>query len=178
MPRQVLLRRFVLVFSLIFYLFLALSVPYSATDDWLWGMEEGLRWWLGGMLNGRYAGNFFAVVMCRFPAVKVLAMGLTMFLLPFLMALLAARGEERRFLPLFLACNAGIPPCGRKTTAGCPALATMWSPPCSFWRGCCFCAGRPTSGPIWSGGRFCCFSCLWPAGCLWKTSPPCFWGPP
>ena len=108
MPRQVLLRRFVLVFSLIFYLFLAWSVPYSATDDWLWGMEEGLRWWLGGMLNGRYAGNFFAVVMCRFPAVKVLAMGLTMFLLPFLMALLAARGEARRFLPLFLACNAGI----------------------------------------------------------------------
>ena len=67
MPRQVLLRRFVLVFSLIFYLFLALSVPYSATDDWLWGMEEGLRWWLGGMLNGRYAGNFFAVVMCPLP---------------------------------------------------------------------------------------------------------------
>ena len=31
-----------------------------------------------------------------------------MFLLPFLMALLAARGEARRFLPLFLACNAGI----------------------------------------------------------------------
>ena len=108
MPRPVLLRRLALAAILLFDLFLALAVPYSSTDDWQWGMEEGLRWWLDGLLNGRYAGNFFAVIMCRSPAVKVLVMGLTMFLIPVLMALLASRGDRQRFLPLFLACHAGI----------------------------------------------------------------------
>ena len=101
-------RRLALAAVLLFDLFLALAVPYSSTDDWLWGMEEGLRWWLGGLLNGRYAGNFFAVIMCRAPAVKVLVMGGTMFLIPWCMARLAARGDRRKELPLFLACHAGI----------------------------------------------------------------------
>ena len=67
MSRQTAVRRLALAAVLLFDLFLALAVPYSSTDDWLWGMEEGLRWWLGGLLNGRYAGNFFAVIMCRAP---------------------------------------------------------------------------------------------------------------
>ena len=108
MSRQTAVRRLALAAVLLFDLFLALAVPYSSTDDWLWGMEEGLRWWLGGLLNGRYAGNFFAVIMCRAPAVKVLVMGGTMFLIPWCMARLAARGDRRKELPLFLACHAGI----------------------------------------------------------------------
>ena len=108
MLRQTPPRRLVLAAALLFDLFLALAVPYSSTDDWLWGMEEGLRWWLGGLLNGRYAGNFFAVIMCRSPAVKALVMGGTMFLLPWCMARLAARGDRRKELPLFLACHAGF----------------------------------------------------------------------
>ena len=82
----------VLLAALLFSLFLAWSVPYSATDDWLWGMEEGLGWWLGGTLNGRYGGNFFAVIMCRSQVVKTLVMGLVIFGLPLAMALLAAAG--------------------------------------------------------------------------------------
>ena len=98
----------VLLAALLFSLFLAWSVPYSATDDWLWGMEEGLGWWLGGTLNGRYGGNFFAVIMCRSQVVKTLVMGLVIFGLPLTMALLAAAGKRKQILPLFLAGYAGL----------------------------------------------------------------------
>lgn len=98
----------VLLATLAFSLYLAASVPYSATDDWQWGMEEGIRWWLSGSLNGRYGGNFFAVIMCRSQVVKTLVMGLTIFALPLLMALLAAKGEHKKVLPLFAASWAGL----------------------------------------------------------------------
>ena len=94
--------------AFLFCLFLAWAVPYSYVDDMQWGMEQGLNWWLGGLLNGRYVGNFFAVILCRWPVVKTFLMGLVMFLIPFLMAWLSARGDRRRVLPLFLACLAGI----------------------------------------------------------------------
>lgn len=97
-----------LTILLVFWLFIAWSVPYSSVDDFQWGLEEGLRWWLGGLLNGRYVGNFFTVVMCRFPLVKAALMGGSMFLIPVLSAVLAARGEEERFLPALLLCNACI----------------------------------------------------------------------
>ena len=83
----------VLALLLAFWLFVAWSIPYSPIDDFQWGMEDGLRWWLGGLLNGRYVGNFFTVVMCRFPPVKTLMMGGGMFLIPVLTAVLAARGD-------------------------------------------------------------------------------------
>lgn len=98
----------VLLAALAFSLYLAASVPYSATDDWQWGMEEGVRWWLSGSLNGRYGGNFFAVVMCRSQLAKTLIMGLTIFALPLLMALLAARGDRTKLLPLFVGSWAGL----------------------------------------------------------------------
>ena len=97
-----------LVVLLLLSLVLAWVVPYSATDDWQWGMEEGIRWWLGGLLNGRYAGNLCAILMCRSQWGKLLIMGGCIFALPLLMALLAARGDEARLLPLLMACSGGI----------------------------------------------------------------------
>ena len=94
--------------ALVFYLYIAWSVPYSTTDDLQWGMDQGLRWWLQGSLNSRYVGNFFAVAMCHSPLVKTLIMGLTMFAIPLLMARLAARGEGRSLLPIYLASSAGL----------------------------------------------------------------------
>ena len=94
--------------AFLFCLFLAWATPYSDVDDMQWGLEQGLNWWLGGLLNGRYVGNFFAVVLCRWPWVKTALMGLIMFLIPLLMAWLSARGDRRRVPPLFLACLAGI----------------------------------------------------------------------
>ena len=94
--------------ALLFFLFLGYATPYSPVDDLQWGMEEGLRWWLGGLLNGRYAGNFFAVIMCRSPVVKTLLMGLGMFALPLLMALVAGRGARSALLPGFCFCCAGL----------------------------------------------------------------------
>lgn len=111
----------VLLAALAFSLYLAASVPYSATDDWQWGMEEGIRWWLSGSLNGRYGGNFFAVIMCRSQVIKTLIMGLTIFALPLLMALLAAKGKQKKVLPLFAAGWAGlllIPPAMWQETYG------------------------------------------------------------
>lgn len=94
--------------ALAFFLFLAYTTPYSPVDDLQWGMEEGLRWWLGGLLNGRYVGNFFAVTLCRFPLVKTLLMGLGMFALPLLMALAAGWGSKSSPLPAFCFCCAGL----------------------------------------------------------------------
>ena len=60
---------------LAYYLWIAWAVPYSPIDDMQWGLDEpGLRWWLGGELNGRYAGNFFAVILNRSQLVKTLVM--------------------------------------------------------------------------------------------------------
>lgn len=106
--RNAMLCRAVLVAALIYYLFIAWAVPYSCTDDLQWGMEQGVRWWKYGLLNGRYAGNLCAVLMCHFPPVKVLLMGGCMFAIPVLMAVLMARGDRERFLPMFLAANGMI----------------------------------------------------------------------
>lgn len=106
--RKTALRRAVLAAALICYLFIAWAVPYSCTDDLQWGMEQGVRWWKYGLLNGRYAGNLCAVLMCHFPPVKVLLMGGCMFAIPVLMAVLMARGDREKLLPMFLAANGMI----------------------------------------------------------------------
>ncbi len=93
---------------LLFDLAIAWAVPYSATDDLLWGMEEGLRWWLDGTLNGRYAGNFLAVVLCRSVAVKTVFMGGVMFALPLAMAALAAGERKERIPALFALSHLGL----------------------------------------------------------------------
>lgn len=84
------------------------AAHYSLVDDLQWGTQTGLDWWRYGLLNNRYAGNFCAVVLCRSLTIKTLVMGGTMFLIPYLMAKLAARGREEGFLPAFLTCNFGI----------------------------------------------------------------------
>lgn len=98
----------VLAVTLLFYLFLAWAVPYSTTDDLQWGMEQGVRWWRYGLLNGRYVGNLVTLLMCHFQPLKVLIMGGCMFAIPMLMAVLMARGDRERFLPVFLLSNALI----------------------------------------------------------------------
>lgn len=95
-----------LAVTLAFYLFVAWSVPCGPVDDFQWGLPQGVRWWLYGLLNGRYMGNLCAVLMCHFPVVKVLMMGGGMFAVPFLTAALMCRGERDRFLPMFLLSNA------------------------------------------------------------------------
>ena len=93
--KQILVRRTVLAVTLAFYLFVAWTVFYSPIDDWRWSLDEiGLRWWLEGVYNNRYVGNFFAVVLTRSPVLKTLVMGGVTFAIPFLMALLAAGGRR------------------------------------------------------------------------------------
>ena len=98
----------VLALLLAFWMFVAWSIPYNPIDDFQWGMEDGLRWWLGGLLNGRYVGNLFSILMCRFQLGKAVIGGGTMFLIPVLSAVLAARGDETRFLPALLLCNSCV----------------------------------------------------------------------
>ena len=106
---QTAVRRAVLCAVLLFDLFIAWTVFYSPIDDWRWSIDEiGLRWWLEGIYNNRYAGNFFAVLLTRSAAVKTLVMGGCMFALPLLMAVLAARGKRERIFPLAIACGAGL----------------------------------------------------------------------
>lgn len=108
MSKQTALRRAVLAGMLLFDLYIAWTVFYSPLDDWQWSMDVGLWWLTTGVLNGRYMGNLFAVIMSRSPLLKTLIMGLCMFALPYFVARLAARGRRERILPLFVACNAGI----------------------------------------------------------------------
>lgn len=97
----------VLALFLLFWLALAACVPY-AHDDWDWGLEQGLEQWLTCSLNSRLVGNFFVVIMTRSVLVKVLVLGGGMFAIPLLLALLAARGDREKLLPLFLAANAVV----------------------------------------------------------------------
>lgn len=101
-------RRRALVLFCAAFLFIAWCVPYVCTDDLQWGMAQGVRWWREGLLNGRYAGNLLAVVMCHSPLAKTLIMGLCMFALPLAMAAVASPGARPVPLPLYCACCAGL----------------------------------------------------------------------
>ena len=96
----------ILLLFLAFWLYIAWCVPYTH-DDWDWGLAAGMERWLNATQNNRYLGNLFIVMMTRSVAVKVLVMGVGMFLIPLLMALLVTPGEDTRrpFLPCFLAAN-------------------------------------------------------------------------
>lgn len=102
----------VLLTALVFWFMTGLTAHYSLVDDRQWGIDVGLYWWLSGVLNSRYAGNFFAVIMCRSSIVKTAVMGGGMFAVPYLMARLAVRDgsgtDSPVFLPAFLLSNAVI----------------------------------------------------------------------
>lgn len=158
--------------ALVFYLYIAWSVPYSTTDDLQWGMDQGLRWWLQGSLNRRYVGNFFAVAMCHSPLVKTLVMGLTMFAIPLLMARLAARGEERSLLPIYLASSAGLllmPPVMWQETYAWVSGFGNYVVPTLLFLVCCF-----WYAASWIGADIVCFGLFfslplrWLWGCSWK----------
>ena len=95
---------------LIFYLFIAWAVPYSSTDDYQWGMDQGIRWWRYGLLNNRYLGNLCAVLMCHYQLIKTFLMGGCMFAIPFFMTLviIPSVSNERTFLFRFFLCNSFI----------------------------------------------------------------------
>lgn len=86
---------------LLFWIYIAFSVPYTH-DDWDWGLEVGLRQWLTGAVNSRFAGNFFVVLMTRSEILKTAIMGGCMFGLAVLLALLSRGGT---FLGRYLAGN-------------------------------------------------------------------------
>lgn len=94
----------VYVFFAVFYLWMAAQVPYTH-DDWDWGISNGIYYLLNGNINGRYAGNLFVVIMTRSQLLKTLIMGVCYFLIPFLLARFAAKGEKNHQAVLFLACN-------------------------------------------------------------------------
>ncbi len=91
----------------VFFLLLAAQIPYTH-DDWDWGIENGIDQLFHATLNSRYAGNFFEVIMTRSELVKIILMGATYFLIPFMLSRIAAQEfsattATRTFL--FLACN-------------------------------------------------------------------------
>lgn len=62
-------------------MWIAAQIPYSH-DDWSWGSQVGLRWFLEASINSRYAGNAVEIVITRFPVLKIIVMGLTFVLIP------------------------------------------------------------------------------------------------
>lgn len=93
---------------LVFYLWMAAQLPYTH-DDWDWGTSNGIEQFLHATLNARYAGNFFAVIMTRFPLLKILIMGAGYFLIPYGLAVYAvwdlAEPKRETKLCAFLLCN-------------------------------------------------------------------------
>lgn len=70
----------VVLFSM-FYFWLAAQIPYTH-DDWSWGISRGLHHLIYANENGRYAGNFFMVLMTRSQFIKSLVLGSCFSLLP------------------------------------------------------------------------------------------------
>lgn len=99
-----------LLLSGLFWGLLAGAAHYSYIDDMQWAIHIGVRWWKEAVLNSRYAGNLFAVLLCHFTWFRIPVMWLTMALIPYLMARLAVRDGKGTgspsFLPAFLLCNA------------------------------------------------------------------------
>ena len=93
---------------LTFYVWMAAQIPYTH-DDWDWGSAVGMEQLLHATVNSRYVGNFFEVVMTRSEFLKVAIMGLSYFLIPFLLMQIAAKDRgivaPNRKLLLFLLCN-------------------------------------------------------------------------
>lgn len=92
----------------VFYLWMAAQIPYT-NDDWDWGLAVGMEQLIHATVNSRYAGNFLEVVMTRSEFLKVAIMGLSYFLIPFLLMRIAVKErrivEPDRQLLLFLLCN-------------------------------------------------------------------------
>lgn len=99
---------FIYLIIAVFYLWMAAQVPYTH-DDWIWGSAVGMEEFLHATANSRYVGNFFEVVMTRSEFLKVAFMGVSYFLIPFLLMRIAAKDQEimepDRQLLLFLLCN-------------------------------------------------------------------------
>lgn len=91
-----------------FYFWMAAQIPYTH-DDWDWGLAIGMEQFLHATVNSRYAGNFFEIVMTRSELLKVVIMGATYFLIPYLLVCVAVSEQEivepKRKLLLFLLCN-------------------------------------------------------------------------
>lgn len=99
---------FIYLAVLAFYIWMAAQIPYTG-DDWDWGSAVGMEQFLHATVNSRYVGNFFEVVMTRSEFLKVAFMGVSYFLIPFLLMRIAAKDrgimEPDRQLLLFLLCN-------------------------------------------------------------------------
>lgn len=77
-----------ILFLFCFSVYIAWRVPYTH-DDWDWGREMGITYWLTGTFNNRYVGSFFVILMTRSPIFKTLIMAVTMTCLPLLCAYLS-----------------------------------------------------------------------------------------
>lgn len=67
----------------VFYFWFAAQIPYSH-DDWDWGTDTGIYWWLTADQNSRYAGNLFEILMTRSELLKTMIVGTGCFLIPLL----------------------------------------------------------------------------------------------
>lgn len=164
---------------LAFWMFIGLSVSYCPIDDFQWASDTGLFWWLSGALNGRYVGNMFSIILCRFPPVKVLLIGLSMFLIPTLAAWMAVQGKRGDLLPALLLCHTGV--------LLMPGL--MWNEVYGWVSGFSIYGVSTLLFLIWLlvlhygaepgpvTGPAHCSSSLSRWGCSWKISPCCSWVP-
>ena len=105
-------RRAVRLACVLFWGLLAGAAHYSLIDDMQWAIHIGVDWWAKGVLNSRYVGNFFAMLLCHSSLARIVVMWLTMALIPWLMARLAVRDglgtASPAFLPAFLLSNAAV----------------------------------------------------------------------
>ena len=98
---------------LFYYIWMAAQIPY-AHDDWAWGVQTGLRWFLEASINSRYAGNAIEIVLTRSPFLKTLLMGFTFASIPIVSVGMVKNvegcgcdsKEQEKYIYLFFLTNA------------------------------------------------------------------------
>lgn len=67
------------LFWIIYWIYISRNIPYLS-DDWNWGSGDGLKQFFGMSVNSRICGNALALVLCRFPILKTLIIGISIWL--------------------------------------------------------------------------------------------------
>ena len=93
--------------ALLFWVWIFFNAPYM-DDDWFWGTQVGMKAFLTGNTNSRYAGNLVIILLTRSRLFKTLFCGIVAWLLPWSLSRMTSELDENNKLILFCFANLSI----------------------------------------------------------------------
>lgn len=78
-----------------FYLYIAICVPYVFFDDWAWGTDTGISWYIHASQNSRFVGNALVLLLTRSVVMKNIIMSAVCFAIPVLMTRIVYYRQDR-----------------------------------------------------------------------------------